>query len=256
VSFIENDDEFSSYSEESIEKSRYSFPQRFDHPPAWMLSEEMLLARKIAPYIKSTSGFYIEAGASNGVFQSNTLFLEYTLNWRGLLIEPNRKMYEALKDNRNNKPHIFAPYPREKNIFYNCALVGYDYEEEFVHGNFNEEDFENSLMAMVHENNPRFSEKDEELKHKKIVKVPARKLSDILDENNISKVDLLSLDVEGYELNALNGIDFDRHAPSLICVECWGSKSYRPVKNKLEDNGYILKAALTDHDFLFERRET
>ena len=35
------------------------------------------------------NGFYIEAGANNGVAQSNTLELEKR-GWSGLLIEPNQ----------------------------------------------------------------------------------------------------------------------------------------------------------------------
>ena len=39
---------------------------------------------------------FFEAGAFNGEYLSNTLYLEAKLNWTGLLVEPNTKAYEEL----------------------------------------------------------------------------------------------------------------------------------------------------------------
>ena len=41
-------------------------------------------------------GFFIEAGAVDGIFQSNTLYLENQLNWTGLLVEPDKEAFERL----------------------------------------------------------------------------------------------------------------------------------------------------------------
>ena len=51
------------------------------------------------------------------------------------------------------------------------------------------------------------------------LKVPAISLSEIIEKNTDRKIDFFSLDVEGYELHALKGIDFDRHKPSLMLIE-------------------------------------
>ena len=68
-------------------------------------------------------------------------------------------------------------------------------------------------------------------------------------QNNI---DFLSLDAEGYELNILNGLDLHKWTPKLICVESHCHKKLFKIKQKLYNNNYILKAQLTDMDFLFE----
>ena len=39
---------------------------------------------------------FLEAGAVDGEFLSNTLFLERELEWTGILIEPNPGSYNAL----------------------------------------------------------------------------------------------------------------------------------------------------------------
>ena len=47
---------------------------------------------------------YIELGAMDGVNYSNTKFFEDELGWTGILIEPNKTLYNLLKQNRpNNK---------------------------------------------------------------------------------------------------------------------------------------------------------
>ena len=42
------------------------------------------------------NGVFFEAGAFNGEYLSNTLYLEAKLNWTGLLVEPNTKAYGEL----------------------------------------------------------------------------------------------------------------------------------------------------------------
>lgn len=40
-------------------------------------------------------GFFIEAGAFDGEYLSNTLFFELNRNWTGLLVEPNSIAYRV-----------------------------------------------------------------------------------------------------------------------------------------------------------------
>jgi len=57
--------------------------------------------KKLLKYLDFKDGFYIECGANDGVNQSNTWYFEKTLNWRGILIEPNKKIFKDLKKNRS-----------------------------------------------------------------------------------------------------------------------------------------------------------
>jgi len=45
-----------------------------------------------------TSGFFVEAGAWDGVYLSNSLFFERVRNWTGILIEPNIEAYKNLTE--------------------------------------------------------------------------------------------------------------------------------------------------------------
>ena len=41
-------------------------------------------------------GFFVEAGAMDGEFLSNSLFLEKEKGWKGLLVEPNAQIFQDL----------------------------------------------------------------------------------------------------------------------------------------------------------------
>lgn len=51
-------------------------------------------------------------------------------------------------------------------------------------------------------------------------KVKCRRTSDILTECKVPNIiDVMSIDVEGHELNVLRGLDFTLHMPKLVIIE-------------------------------------
>jgi FkbM family methyltransferase len=62
---------------------------------------------------------------------------------------------------------------------------------------------------------------------------PGRTLSDVLGELKVPEVDLLSLDLEGFESRALEGLDLERHRPRHILVEVQDERSLRAVTDRL-----------------------
>jgi hypothetical protein len=63
-------------------------------------------------------------------------------------------------------------------------------------------------------------------------------------------VDLLSLDVEGAELEVLRGIDHNEYEFRFICVEC---RNPERLDKYLKPLGYSLIEQLTGHDFLYRK---
>lgn len=49
---------------------------------------------------RKEKGFFIEAGALDGVSDSNTYFFEKVRNWKGLLVEPTRNFRDKIRRNR------------------------------------------------------------------------------------------------------------------------------------------------------------
>ena len=178
---------------------------------------------------KKSQGFFIEAGANDGFNQNNTYLLEKELKWNGLLIEPNIHAYKNCKKIRNC-------------IIENCALVSFDYKDEYIEGDFNQASFEGSMMGGCSKI------------HTKSCKAKAEKLSNLLVKYNINKVDFLSIDVEGYEIEALMGLDFNVHSPSYILYE---DHEHRNIKysERFEDffanRNYSLEKKFSNNHFLF-----
>ena len=180
------------------------------------------LQNKLNEIINKKNGFFIELGAYDGLFQSNTAFFEKELGWTGLLIEPSFKGYELCKINRPNS------------VCYNCACVSNDYVEEFVYGDFGDI-------------NPMASINGSRLSNNEVIKVKAITLEQILDEHNCTNIDLLSLDTEGYELEILKGLNLDRYRPKYMLIELY-TNDYNNTVNYLNSNNYKLHSNFTNYN--------
>ena len=82
---------------------------------------------------------------------------------------------------------------------------------------------------------------------------PAKTLNEILIENNAPKlINFFSLDVEGSELEVLNGIDFNTFTFDLICVE---TRSFKRIEDFMNQKGYTYVCELNNNvtysDYLF-----
>lgn len=164
---------------------------------------------KLKPYLNFRDGFFIEAGANDGIDQSNTLYFEKYQGWKGLLIEPIPELAEKCQVNRpecitENYALVSFENPLERVELYHCNLMS------FVEGAMEtelEKDEQIKVACQV-----------QNIKYSKLT-VKAQPLSVILDKHEIEKIDLFSLDVEGWELEVLKGIDFTRHKPRYMLIE-------------------------------------
>jgi FkbM family methyltransferase len=197
-------------------------------------------------YLFYENGFFIEAGANDGVAQSNTLLFEQKLNWKGILIEPNPHKANLCKINRPNS------------IVEHCALVSKNYNHPFIEGDFNHNDYANSLMSMVLDEGDECdlnykNHKNYKKNHENIISVPAKTLTSILEFYKVKKIDLLSLDVEGYEISALNGLNFIQFSPLYCLIETTTDENrITMITAYMNDNNYNVIERLSGNDFLFK----
>ena len=59
------------------------------------------LDKKLIAYLPQGVGYFIEAGANDGVRQGNTYFLEKRRSWAGLLVEPVPRLAKKCEKNRS-----------------------------------------------------------------------------------------------------------------------------------------------------------
>jgi FkbM family methyltransferase len=201
------------------------------------------LDKKIEKYLDYENGFFVELGANDGVNQSNTLYFEKYKNWKGVLIEPTPHNYIECKKNRSEHTKSFC-----------AACTSFDYNDKFVEIMFsNLMTIPINLESDIYDKSAHALEGKQFLNEKEdnfIFGALARTLNDILIEALApKKIDLLSLDVEGAEIEVLKGIDHNDFRFKFICVEC---RDIEKLEKYLNLNNYILIEKLSIHDYLFK----
>jgi FkbM family methyltransferase len=142
-------------------------------------------------------GFFVDVGANSYKWASKTYFLESQLGWSGLAIEPQTQFAAD-----------YATYrPRTKFFPFFVSDVSNSTARLYV--------LKRSSMVASSDKAfvERFGTPDE------VRDVPTITLTDLLDSEHVTRIDLLSLDIELHEPAALKGFDIDRFKPALVCVE-------------------------------------
>ena len=153
------------------------------------------------------SGFFIECGAFDGRLDSCCLFFEETMGWSGINIEPSPELFERLKKNRPHSTNVMLALSDRvgESPFWDISSPSGAARGAGSIGP------PAGLKQHVAESGASF------------VPVPSIRLSTYQEvwamEGN-PKVDLLVLDVEGWELQVLSGMMAGRQGlPSVLCVE-------------------------------------
>jgi len=197
------------------------------------------IADKLDKYLNFRNGFFVELGANNGYNQSNTFHLEYLKNWNGLLIEGIPELYQTCK------------YLRLNSIVENYACVNKDFNSTEIEMRYAGlmSIVKGALKSEIDDNNHiKKGIECQKLHEEYTVKVKTNTLTNILNQNKITKIDFLSLDVEGYELEVLKGFDLEKFKPTYICVE---ARFYEEVNSYLKSK-YKMIEQLTKHDYLYK----
>ncbi|MBX9765503.1 FkbM family methyltransferase [Patescibacteria group bacterium] len=146
---------------------------------------------------KNTKKTYVDVGAYHPVLYSNTYAL-YRDGWSGLVIDPNKELsplYRLL---------------RPRDVFVSAAIGsgGAGVYYSFSDGAYNTLDTEvaEKRIALPW------------LQLKKKIEVPLKPLSQLLFENSITEIGLLTVDVEGRDLEVLESHNWTVR-PDVIAVE-------------------------------------
>jgi FkbM family methyltransferase len=195
---------------------------------------------KLDEIIDRDAGFFVEAGAYDGYTQSNTYWLERGRGWRGLLVEPMPELAEQARLSRPDATVV------------QCALAPPESAEGKIRMRFG------GLMSGV----ARLSDEQWAKLGTAMgwhdpyeLDVDTRTLSSLLDQIDAPEVDLISLDVEGFESAVLAGLDLDRHAPRYLLVEAHEPERDLPPIYEVLGSRYALEMWLSPIDLLLVRED-
>lgn len=171
-----------------------------------------------------TSPRYVEVGGGDPGYLSNTAAL-YTEGWRGCVIEPNGELASRYALSRPEDVVIVAAASSvggvaELSMFENDATSTID----------------NDLASLYRLDGAEPS----------VVIVPRVRLDDVFELVEGKEVHFLSIDVEGHELQALEGAELSKWRPWIVCVEAIHPVTHQPSWAAWEPllllNGYSFVA--------------
>lgn len=161
--------------------------------------------------------FFIQIGANDGKSNDPIYNLVNSKNWSGILYEPGESAYNSLLENYKDNKNL---------IFEKKAVSSYDGEGELFCGTTNQH-------FSLSEEYAKYMYDVEPIKLKVEIVSPKT----ILEKYNITKLDLLMIDVEGHDFEILKAFPFDILKPSIIRFEYMHLKAEEPIEH-LESHGY------------------
>jgi FkbM family methyltransferase len=171
---------------------------------------------------EARGGFFVEFGATNGRTNSNTWLLEDSYEWSGILAEPNPVWHTDLARNRTcaiehcciagrsgDKVEFLATDNPELSTLATCAA--------------------NDHFASVRRTAPRIA-------------VETLSLNDLLARYDAPRrIDYMSVDTEGSELEILRAFDFDRYEVRLFSIEHNNTASEVSIDMLMREKGYVRR---------------
>jgi FkbM family methyltransferase len=173
------------------------------------------------------NGFYVEIGCLDGIEYSNTYFFEKK-GWNGICVEAHKDFIEMLRKNRSQAQIV------------HCAVGEKDQDDVTFYANKL-----GSLSTLDKNEEERWKQSYSsfftgfEEQHVKM-----RTLTTIFDESNVKEIDFISLDIEGYEVQALTGLDLKKYRPRLFIIEYKDEDHKAKLESILFPNEYKFLATL------------
>ena len=232
-----------------------------NYPNTTSCGEIGKLLHSVLQYILKykTNGTFVEVGANDGKIGSFTYNLA-NIGWNGYYCEPIPRLYKLCELNhKNNKNTKVIPYGcGEKEEIFQILDAGTLSSIDDTTLNL----YKKLPWARRCFNN---SNK---------ISINIKPLNSILKENNITNIDLLVIDVEGFEENVLKGFTIEEYNPTIIIIEIadthpdfinnqdimnkfkrirkyFVDKNYKLLANDIVDNVYLPKTVYDKIDTNF-----
>jgi FkbM family methyltransferase len=184
------------------ERKKIEEQQKFVNLSYSQEGEDLFLKRFFAD---KKEGFFIDVGAHHPKRFSNT-YIFYQKGWRGINIDAMPNSMKAFDEIRKEDINLEIGISSETNQELTYHILSEPalntFSEEIVAGHL-------SMAKVV-------------VKEK--IKIPVQTLKQVLDIHLLQdqKIDFMSVDVEGLDLNVLQSNDWETYRPTILVVESLG----------------------------------
>lgn len=182
---------------------------------------------------KKADIFFIEIGAHDGLHYDPIRPYVKQHHWRGILIEPQPKIFARLVENYKDEPQL---------LFENAAIAAQD--GTFCLYTFEESPDLPDHATMLASFNRAALEHNAHGYQAPIQEtiVPAISTGSLFSKHNITQVDLLQIDTEGYDWEILKMFDFAKYLPAIVHFESAGLDADETADcfKLLEGHGYRI----------------
>ena len=192
-----------------------------------------IVLNNVLPY--KTDGTFVEVGANDGKTGSFTYNLA-KLGWHGLYFEPVPRIYNECYLNHINHKNVktfqigIGETSKEETIVDANTLSTIDNDTIESYSNIKQ-------FAMSFKNNNTY-------------KIKIEKLDTILEENSVTDIDMLVIDVEGYEENVLKGFSIHKYNPTMIIIEICDQHPDFINNNKMMDKYKKLRQYFLENNYI------
>ena len=174
-------------------------------------------------------GVFVDVGCAWPIEKNNTYYLEKHLGWTGIGIDGLPDFAAAWKSKR------------PKSQFFNFLVSDHsDTVEPFYRSELK------GTSAATKDGEQMKGPAGRPVKHEEL-KVPTITLDKLLADHGVKEIDLLSIDIEGYEPVAMAGFDIERWKPELVCIET-KPKNREVLLAYFEKHGYRRLDEYLEHD--------
>lgn len=179
---------------------RQLLKQNYAYSSFAQVGEDMILAGYFSD--KREAGFYVDIGANHPYIYSNT-YKFYLQGWRGINVDANpgtKKLFDAIRPNDITIETGVSLHPGDLDFYR----------------------FENNVFNTLDKQIAEQHCKEFSIDVKEIIKIKTRTLAGILKAYlpPLQKIDFMSIDVEGLDMEVLRSNDWSAYKPEVLVVEC------------------------------------
>ncbi len=176
-----------------------------------------------------SQGFFIDIGAFDGIHLSNSYSFEL-IGWTGVCVEPSPLYFKLCQENRSASKCFNVACVKGDNK----GLLKFNIDSTGLFSSLQNIDYDENIQGHYG------ALKDINLQVE-TVEVNSTSLNSLLSKtiSNDMKIDFISIDVEGVEVEVLQGFDLDKYKPRIICIETNSDKSQEEITSYLNKFGYL-----------------